>query len=315
MSLSPTFFFGTPTSLRSELPGVPVSQTAGVHQPLIVRLLEFITDIWHTAVPVVDDITDVLLLTSTADAASPLWWICLIALVVADIERLWLFCTVCLTIALLPILWCYDVLKASFSNSGDSTFFGQAAARLFARLNCRGIAPQNTFRGRLVDSFLWVMFGSRSRCSPLWRLVGMSLDANVDEADHAGVSFGAIDAWVARHPFSSLGKALFGRGFELKGENEGATRRARVMIRAVGETLVVDSIFLVLSVESGGWDGNLTGVVGLSALFSVLELLTELQYYVAEAGAVLEPVVGSSGTTTISGNTEQDVVADPPAMC
>ncbi|CAM9486117.1 unnamed protein product [Pylaiella littoralis] len=133
----------------------------------------------------------------------------------------------------------------------------------------------------------------------------MSLDAKVEEADRTGVGFGAIDEWVARHPFSFLGKVLFGSGFVLKGENDGVSRRAKVMIRAVGETLVVDSLFLALSVVSGGWDGNLTGVAGISALFSVLELLTELQYYVAEVGAVLEPI--SSSSTAISGNSIPNV--------
>lgn len=139
----------------------------------------------------------------------------------------------------------------------------------------------------------------------------MSLDAKVDEADRAGLGFGAIDKWVARHPFSLLGKKIFGADFALKGEDAGVSRRAMVMIRAVGETLVVDSLFLALSVVSGGWDGNLTGVAGISALFSVLELLTELQYYVAEAGAVLEPV--SSGVES-SGRSEQGGISDPSVI-
>ena len=273
----------------------------GMKQPLIVQWLDSIVDAWHVVVPVVDDGTDILLLTSTADPASPLWWVCLIALAVADIERLWLLCTLCLTMALLPFLWCYD--------EAASYFLGRTASRFFALVNCRDSAPQSTFRGRLKDAFLWVLVGSRSRCSPLWRVVGMSLDAKVDEADHAGVGFGAIDKWVARHPFSFLGKKLFGSDFALKGGDDGVSRRARVMIRAVGETLVVDSLFLALSVVSGGWDGNLTGVAGISALFSVLELLTELQYYVAEAGAVLEPVSYSGGG--ISGHPGQGVISGP----
>lgn len=270
--------------LRSELPVVLFCTTTGVLQPRIVRWLEFVTDIWHVIVPVVDDVTDVVLLTSTASSMRPLWWTCLIVLVVADVERLWLLFSLCLTLVHLPFMWCYDPVEVHSS-----------AAYLFAILHSRGDAPRNTFRGRLLDSLLWFAVGSRSRCSPFWRKVGMSLDAKVDEADHAGVGFGAIDKWVARHPFSVLGNILFGKDFAFKGGNEGVSRRARVMVRAVGETLVVDSLFLALSVVSGGWDWNLTGVAGISALFSVLELVTELQYYVAEAGAVLEPA-SSSGT-------------------
>lgn len=67
----------------SEMPaaGGPTTRTK---QPLIVRCLGSTTDAWHVVVPVVNDVTDVLLLTSTADSASPFWWVCLIALVVAD---------------------------------------------------------------------------------------------------------------------------------------------------------------------------------------------------------------------------------------
>lgn len=282
----------------------PLLQTTGTKQPSIVKWLDSITDAWHVVVPVVDDVTDVLLLTSTADSSSPLWWICLVALVVADMERLWLFFTLCLTTVLLPLLRCVDLYQLAVER-GDVFVGSQRGyedgrpARLFARLNCRPDAPRNTFLDRLKDSLLWVVVGSRSRCSPLWGVVGMSLDAKVQEADHAGVAFGAIDKWVARHPFSFVGQCLFGKDFALKGGNDGASRRARVMIRAVGETLVVDTLFLALSVVSGGWDEDLTGVAGISALFSVLELLTELQYYVAEAGAVLEPVSSSDTTAPV----------------
>ncbi|CAM9385523.1 unnamed protein product [Ectocarpus fasciculatus] len=271
---------------------------AGEQQPWIVRVLGNITNFWHVAVPVVDDVTDVLLLTSTADASSPLWWICLIALVVADIERLWLLCTLCVTVPLLPLLWCWDGIVSTHCRTGG---------RFFALLHCRGDAPEDTFVGRLLDSVLWVLVGSRSRCSPFWRMLGMSLDAKVEEAHHAGIGFGAIDKWVERHPFRHLGRVLFGSGFVLKGESEGVSRRAIVMIRAVGETLVVDSLFLALSVVSGGWDDEISGVAGISALFSILELVTELQYYVAEAGVSMEPV--SSPNTASSG--EEDAVSDP----
>lgn len=65
-----------------------------------------------------------------------------------------------------------------------------------------------------------------------------------------------------------------------------------VLVRAVGETLVVDGLSLALSaVAQGGWDGSLTGTAGVSALFSALQLLTELRYYVTEAIEALEPCV------------------------
>lgn len=51
----------------------------------------------------------------------------------------------------------------------------------------------------------------------------------------------------------------------------------------LGETWWVDPLFLALSVVTGAWDDNVVGLTVLSALFSVLELVTELQYYVTEA--------------------------------
>ncbi|CAN0017572.1 unnamed protein product [Ectocarpus fasciculatus] len=281
---------------------------AGERQPWIVRVLGNITNFWHVAVPVVDDVTDVLLLTSTTDSSRPLWWICLIALVVADIERLWILFTLCITVVSLPICLFVDLLL-SWPSGGN--FQWRTLAGVFAELNCRDNAPEGTFVGRLLDSVLWALVGSRSRCSPSWRMLGMSLDVDVEEADHAGVANGAIDKWVERHPFHRLGRALFGSGFVFKDESEGVSRRAMVMIRAVGETLVVDSLFLALSVMSGGWDDDLSGVAGISAIFSVLELVTELQYYVAEAGASMEPV--SPPNAAIAG--EEGAVSDTGPAC
>lgn len=68
-------------------------------------------------------------------------------------------------------------------------------------------------------------------------------------------------------------------------------RRGRVLVRAVGETLVVDGLFLALSATAGGgWDGSLTGIAGMSGLFSALQLLAGLRYYVREASDALEQV-------------------------
>lgn len=44
------------------------------------------------------------------------------------------------------------------------------------------------------------------------------------------------------------------------------------MIRAVGETLVVNMLFLALGVTMSSYDGDFSDVTGLSALFSILQL-------------------------------------------
>lgn len=73
-------------------------------------------------------------------------------------------------------------------------------------------------------------------------------------------------------------------------------RRGAVLVRAVGETLVVDGLSLALSaVSRGGWSGSLTGIAGVSAVFSALQLLTELRYYVKEASDAFEPLFSLDG--------------------
>lgn len=54
------------------------------------------------------------------------------------------------------------------------------------------------------------------------------------------------------------------------------------MLRAVGETVVVDTLFLALSVVSDTWDGA-PSIAAASLIFSTLELVTEVQHYAAEA--------------------------------
>ena len=67
-----------------------------------------------------------------------------------------------------------------------------------------------------------------------------------------------------------------------KGPSMLNTRRSWGMVRAVGETLVIDSLFLALSLSQETWEDDVS--IGIfSLIFSVLELLTELQYYVSEA--------------------------------
>lgn len=59
------------------------------------------------------------------------------------------------------------------------------------------------------------------------------------------------------------------------------------MVKAVGETLVVDTLFLVLGLVTGSWDDPSLVAIS-SSIFSILELVTELQYYVIEAEDYLE---------------------------
>ncbi|CAM9471341.1 unnamed protein product [Ectocarpus sp. 8 AP-2014] len=256
---------------------------SGDPQPFLVRAIRTTTKLWHTAVPVVDDYTDFALLWTTRDAPGPVWWLCIFMVVLADVERLWFLATLCMTFCSAVVLFPSFVCECFFGTQGD------ILGTIFARLNCNHDVRHGTLRGRLLDTFLWALIGSRGRCTPIFSLLGLSGNATKGQIDDAGVGFSAIDEWVARHPFRWLGMNVF-RGFELKGSSSTVTRRAEVMVRAVGETIVVDPLFLLLSFLNGGLDGGLTGFAGVSALFSILELLTELQYYVEESAKHLQPV-------------------------
>lgn len=203
--------------------------------------------------------------------------------VLADVERLWFLATLCMTFCSAVVLLPYFVWGYFSGTQGD------ILGTIFALLNCNHDVRRGTLRGRVLDTFLWALIGSRGRCTPIFSLLGLSGNATKGQIDDAGVGFSAIDEWVSRHPFHWLGMKVF-RGFEMKGSRETVTRQGEVVIRAVGETIVVDPLFLLLSVFNGGLDGGLTGFAGVSALFSVLELLTELQYYVEESAKWLRPV-------------------------
>lgn len=272
----------------------PCRFRTGDSQPWLVTAAIIATAIWHVVIPVFDDATHVVLLWSTANSANlALWWICLAVLILTGVERLWLFVTLCVTFPLLlPLLGCCTLANECFCSENDVMPATRKLGLWFARLNCTYEAPEGTLRGRIVDTLLWTLLGSRARSSPLWGWGTLRLSGNAHKTNihDSGVGFGAIDQWVSRHPFRWLGEKLFGPGFKVKGrDDDTVTRRAEIMLRAVGETLVVDPLFLVLSVMTGGWDGGLTGVAGLSAVFSALELLTELQFYIQESGKELQP--------------------------
>lgn len=233
-----------------------------------------LTSLWHFSLPVLDDMTDLWLLWVTFGGShGGLWWTCLCVFVIADIESAY---TAFFFVTLLLSLMLYVVTGGcvDFSDVGLSFLAGQ-------RVNLS--KPWYLF----LDSLLWTLFGSRARSSPFMRTFGLAGDSSEQVLQEAGLGLHAIDVIVFHHPLRYFGEWVmsFPRGHrrdEVAMRNL-ARRRKLSMVRAVGETLWVDPLFLALSVATGGWDDNATGLVVLSALFSVLELVTELQYYVTEA--------------------------------
>jgi len=233
-----------------------------------------LTSLWHFSLPVLDDMTDLWLLWVTFGGShGGLWWTCLCVFVIADIERAYtafFFVTLLLSLVLF-VVTCRWI---DISNVGVSFLAGQ-------RVNLS--KPWHL----LLDSLLWTLFGSRARSSPFMRTFGLAGDVPGQALQEAGLGLHAIDVILFYHPFRYFGEFVMSfphghRRDEVAMRNV-AHRRKVSMVRAVGETLWVDPLFLALSVVTGEWDDNATGLVVLSALFSVLELVTELQYYVTEA--------------------------------
>lgn len=115
-------------------------------------------------------------------------------------------------------------------------------------------------------------------------MVGKSSRQGLQET---GLALHAMDVMVFFDPLRYFGDFVMmsfpcGHRREETTRRNVAQRRKVSMVRAVGDTLCVDPLFPVTSVVTAGWDDNVMGLVLFSALFSVLELVTELQYSVTE---------------------------------
>lgn len=266
-----------------------------------MSVVDFLVALWHFLIPIFDDVTDVILLIDTFEDRGGLWWACCGAFVLADVERV----LILLVTLLLVLLWVPFALLGTDESRGErfevalKCLNGCHDVKLETFWNGTGfVVPRSALRWPILDGFMWVVVGSRSKSSSLMRLCGMAGYTPVDRLEQSGFGLSLIDRIVDHHPYSLLGRALFSypHGHHLPGSDE-ATRRSWVMVRAVGETLVVDSLFLALSLSSETWeDGVSIGIFSL--IFSVLELLTELQYYVSEARA--DMVTGGEEPTSTS---------------
>lgn len=96
---------------------------------------------------------------------------------------------------------------------------------------------------------MWAVVGSRSKS--ISSLCGISGNTSVDVLEKSGFGLSLIDVIVDYHPYRILGSVLFScpHRQHLPGSDT-ATRRSGVMLRAVGETLAVDSLFFSLSLSS-----------------------------------------------------------------
>ncbi|CAM9474636.1 unnamed protein product [Ectocarpus fasciculatus] len=288
----------------------------GRREPWVISLADFLIALWHFLLPIFDDVTDVILLLATLEGRGRLWWACCGAFVLADVERvLLLLVTFSLTLCWIPFALLgtdesrgrrFEAIFRFLNGGHDLTLEPVLVRSSHRRGVVWGIRP-SALRWPILDGIMWAMVGSRSKSSSLMRLCGMSGNTPVDQLEQSGFGLSLIDRIVFRHPFSALGRMLFScpHRHHLPGSDT-STRRSGVMLRAVGETVVVDSLFLALSLSTETWeDGVSIGIVSL--IFSVLELLTELQYYLAQAR---EGMVADREETAESANVPPCIVCE-----
>lgn len=226
-------------------------------------------------VPVLDDISDVWLLVHTAQGGfRGLWWTCLCVFVFADIDRVY---TAFFSAAMTLRMMFYTALCRRCGGVSETLSFFACGTRV----------ELNRPWWVLLDSVLWTICGSRARSTTIMQMYGMAGESTMEQMRIDGLGVHAIDEIIFWHPFRFLGEFVLTfpdcPKTEEMARQSVAHRRTVVLTRAIGKTLCVDILFLVLSVVAGSFEDNVTGVVAFSALFSVLELITELQYYVMEA--------------------------------
>lgn len=274
-------------------------------EPWAIALVTFSISAWHFLLPVIDDITDIALLWTESKDRRNLWWACCFAFALADAERVaLLIVALLLLLCWIPFAFCgtdesrgprlKKVLKVL--NGGRELRLQRIFVRFDGPTEVWGNKP-SALRWPIVDAVMWAVVGARSKSSALMSLCGMAGRTRVDVIEESGLGLSLVDDIVYHHPYSYLGRFLFSfpHGHHLP-RNGNATRRSAVMLRAVGETLVVDSLFVIFSLSLENWQGVLSAA-SVSLTFSMLELVTDLQYYAMEARAEMT-TDGDNGKTT-----------------
>lgn len=261
--------------------------------PLAWQAVEWLTYLWHFLIPVLDDITDTILLWETRHTIPEgLWWTCLGVMVVAEVERMYIIlfplCSAITWVINFVLFICAIVLEALTCGRLSFPWLVHIEWFHLDYLNFRqeyASGPEMQF-----DTLSWVLLGPRARSSDFMTRLGLGGEYSAQVAQDQFRGLRAIDKLVRYHPFYYLGEMIFWypHGHHIPGEEGDVGRRAVAMTRAVGETLVVDTLFLAVGVVASGWDENLTGLASVSVLFSVVELVGELQYY---AGIAVEAMV------------------------
>lgn len=290
------------------------------------RVIDWLVTLWHVLVPIGDDITNYWVLRETHHGGKqPLWWACVFALVVADAERLYsglyavvmvltvvvsAVCSLLLLFIMVPVAsldavaLCFGRYTLCFVST--KVFFEQELlSAVWTPVRLLGGGQPHGWPNPLWffwDALTWTLLGSRSRSAVMTRGGQGGVDSANESSRNVGVTLWAIDYILRWHPFRYLGWLVFQypqrRHIRVQRRCK-ESRRAMGMVRAVGETLVVDSVFLALTVVDSLWHGGVYGVTGLSAFFCILQLVTELQYYISEAENYLLPTDRETSSSSV----------------
>lgn len=249
--------------------------------------------VWRILVPVLDNITDYWLLWNTFDEDEQvLWWICLVALFMADVDRVYaLVYLIVLVITLmlsLPLtcmrgMQCSSSFWSEFKEVVEEDFHLMWKPADFLSGGQRHTS-ENIPR-LFLDAACWIIRGPRS----LYAYPELGGEDPMEGAYLAGSRLRIIDRFLEYHLYTLVGHCIFlcPNCLWVPRSRKERSRRAMVMVKAVGETLVVDPLFLALGIRTTDWnDPSLAAL--FSSIFSVAELLTELQHYINETEPYLE---------------------------
>ncbi|CAM9610732.1 unnamed protein product [Scytosiphon promiscuus] len=187
---------------------------AARQEPWAISCVELLVSLWHFLVPILDDVTDLILLMATFEDRGGLWRACWAAFVLADVER----------VLLSLVTWLLVLGWIPFALVGDNATRGERFGPLLTVLNGgrhlrleevypmgvqRWGNPSYALRWPILDGFLWGVVGSRSKSSALMRLWGMEGNTSVQSLEQSGFGLSLINRIVDHHPYSTPGRIIF----------------------------------------------------------------------------------------------------------
>lgn len=295
-------------------------------EPKFATVVKWLGAVWHFAVPLLDDVTDVILLWEERRNTERrgLWWSCLFVLLVAEADRLYALLLLVYFLYAMVLSLILSVPRGLLGLLGwwsDDCTYHLAVDALWSGVGILNFGQELNMSnawGLFSDAALWVVLGSRARSSDFVTYLGLAgrEPAQFEQGRERGLR--AIDLLVRHNPFRYLGAALLSwpYGHHIPGGDGGATGGAEAMTKAVGETVVVDILFFVFGIMVSDGSISFTGVAGLSSLFSLLELMNELPYYTENAvGAMRERILRlevADGPTHEASNRSSHLVMELP---